>query len=140
MSNLPAHQPNKLQQIIDVAERELQSTDTTPFSPAAFERLKEKISEYTAQIITESVKTARRRQSDSVSTSDVEHASLYLVSTTSRKVYKHIGTVGGLLLGAAVSNVISMVTTNQFNLNGIVLTVIFTLIGAALVAAHMVKD
>lgn len=81
---------------IFMVERELQNSDHTPFSSNAFNRLKEKISEYTTQLITESVKVARRHQSESVSTSDVERASQYLVSSTSRKVYRHMGTLGGI--------------------------------------------
>jgi len=140
VSNLPTSKLGGIQQIIEAAERELQQIDHTPFSSNAFTRLKEKVSEYAIQLITESIKTAKRHQADNVSTANVEQASHYLVSTTSRKFYRHLGTIGGILLGTAVSNVVSMVTTNQYNLNGVIITVVFTLVGAAMVAAHIVKD
>ena len=140
MSNPPTEPRTELEQIIEIADRELQAVDHTPFSPKAFTRLKEKISEYAVQLITESVKRARRHQSENVSTSDVEHASQYLVSSTSHKFYKHMGTFGGLFLGTALSNVLSMITTNQFTLNGIIVTFILTLIGSFMIAAHVVKE
>ncbi|MCA1629314.1 MAG: hypothetical protein LC774_02895, partial [Acidobacteria bacterium] len=76
----------------------MEQIEHTPFSEKSFERLKYKISEYTAQLLTESVKVSRRHGSETVSTSDVERASQYLVSSTSHKVYRHMGTLGGLIL------------------------------------------
>ena len=140
MSNLAPNQQSELQQIVATAEQELRNTGHTPFTPKAFERLKEKISEYAVQLIAESVKVARRRESEIVSTQNVEHASQYLVSSTSRKVYRHIGTIGGILLGVAGSNFLSMITANLFTLNGVVVTVVFTLVGGVLIASHIVKD
>jgi histone H3/H4 len=140
MSNLPTRPSDELRQILDSADQELRNTEHTPFTPNAFERLKEKISEYTVQLIAESVKVARRRESETVSSSNVEQASQYLVSSTSHKVYRHLGTVGGILLGVAGSNFLSMITTNQYTLRGIAITVTFAVLGGALTAAHIVKD
>jgi histone H3/H4 len=140
MNKLAPRQPNELQQVIDTAERELQNAGQTPFTPKAFSHLKDRISEYAALLITESVKVARRHKSETVSTTHVEHASEYLVSSTSSKVYRHAGTFGGILLGVAGSNFLSMYTTGQFTPNGVVVTVIGTLLGGILTAAHMVKE
>jgi histone H3/H4 len=140
MSQLPDSPRRDLQQIIEAAERELQGVDHTPFSPKAFGRLKQKISEYTVQLISESVKVAHRHHSESVSTSDVERASQYLVSSTTNKLYKHLGTVGGILLGTAASNMLSMITTNQYTINGIIVTFVLTLLGGGMVAIHIVKE
>jgi histone H3/H4 len=140
MSDIVPRQRSELQQIIDTAERELQHTSHTRFTDNGFNRLKEKISEYVVQLITESVKVARRRDSETVSPTHIEQASQYLVSSTSRKLYRHIGTVGGILLGVAGSNFLSMITSNIFTLNGVVVTVAFTLVGGVLIAAHIVKD
>ena len=77
MGNLPTRLSDELEQIIELADRELKSVDHTPFSPKAFLRLKEKVSEYAVQLVTESVQRARRHQAENVSTSDVEQASQY---------------------------------------------------------------
>lgn len=140
MSDIVSNQQSDLQQIIDTAERELQHTSHTRFTDNGFNRLKEKISEYVVQLITESVKVARRRDSETVSPTHIEQASQYLVSSTTRKLYRHIGTVGGILLGVAGSNFLSMITANVFTLNGVVVTVGFTLVGGVLIASHIVKD
>jgi len=136
----PSNPGPELQRLIRIAEEELSQTDPAPFSPSAFERVKQKISEYTVELITESVKVARRHDSDSVSPSYVDRASEYLVSHSGSKTYRHLGTLGGILLGAVGSNVLSMITTRQFSLGGIVITVLLTLVGAFLVAVNMVKD
>ena len=130
----------ELQKILNIAEQQLENTDPTPFSPNAFTLLKTKISEYIIQLVVESVKTTRRHQSEQVSPADVEHASNYLVINSNRKPYRHMGTVGGILLGAVGSNLISMVTTHQFTLSSILVTFTLTLIGAFLVAIHIAKD
>lgn len=140
MTNLPDKTQPSLQKVIELANAELQNADQTPFSPNAFERLKEQIGAYSVELITESVKRARRHQAEGVSSSDVEHASQYLVSSTRHRVYRHAGTFGGLLLGTALSNMLSMITTNQFGLNGIIITFSLTLIGTFLIAVHIVKD
>ena len=144
MSNLPQTNSQShsetLQQIIDTADRNLQDIDQTPFTESAFLRFKENISSYISQLFVESIKTARRHHSETVSTSDVERANQYLVSSASHKIYRHLGTIGGILLGAGVSNLLSMVTTNQFNLNGIIVTVVLAVIGSFLVALHMARE
>ena len=131
---------NSLQTLIEQVDNDINNIDATPFSAPAFDRLKYKIFEYTAQLITESAKTAKRHKTDTVSASHVEHSSQFLVSSTSNKVYKHFGTFGGILLGAGISNLLSMITTNQFNVAGIAISVSLTGLGAFLVAFHIARD
>ena len=137
MSNLPQ---TVLEKIIETANTELDRIDKTPFSDNAFARAKEKVVEYSVQLIVESIKNARRHQAEIVSTSDVKHASQYLVSSSSHKFYKHVGTFGGLFLGSAISTVLSMITTSQLSLSGIIVTFILTLVGGFMIAAHIVKE
>lgn len=129
-----------LHALVEEADRSLHGIDPLPFSTNAFTRLKEKIAEYTAQLITESIKISKRHKADTVSTSHVEHASQYLVSSTSHKLFKHLGTIGGILLGTGASNILSMVTTNQYGTTGIISSFILTAIGAFMVAAHIARD
>lgn len=131
---------DKLLRIIEDAERSLQEIAPSLFSEPAFARLREKVSEHVAQLISESIRVSKRHRADTVSTSDVEQASRHLVSSTSHKVFKHLGTVGGILLGAGVSNMLSMLTTNQFNITGIVLSFVLAVVGTFMVAAHIAKD
>lgn len=140
MSNVPVKPQFDLQEVIDRANRELQNTLRTPFSEQAFEQLKEQMGAYAVELINESVRRAKRHQAESVSSSDVQQASQYLVASTSHRIYRHAGTFGGLLLGTTFSNILSMITTNQYGLTGVIVTFILTLIGTFLIAVHIVKD
>lgn len=131
---------DELRRVLETAERELDQIDHSPFSNNAFERLRFKIAEYTGQLVTESAKLSKRHGSETISTLDVERASQYLVSSTSHKVYRHMGTLGGLVLGTGAANGLSILTTSQFTPIGLVITFVLILIGAFLVAFHIAKD
>jgi histone H3/H4 len=140
MSDLPVRPTGDLERIINIAESQLQQIDHTPFSPKAFERLKEKVGEYAAQLVTESVRVARRRESDTVSTKNVEQASQYLVSSTGSKFYRNIGTLGGILLGAGLSTFLSMVAVGLFTTTAVLVALTLTVFGMFMVALQIAKD
>jgi len=140
MSNLEPGKGNDFQQIIEAAEQELRKANETPFTPRAFDNLTDKITEYSVLLITEAVKIAKRHNSETVSSSHVEHASEYLISNPSRKVYRHMGALGGAFLGVGGSSFASMLSTNQFTPNGVAITFVATLLGGVLTTVHVVKD
>ncbi len=84
--------------VVAEAEADLKRVDVSPFSPPAFGTLKAKISEYVVELLNESIKVSKRHRADTVSAAHVERAAEYLVSSTSRRSYRHLGTVGGILL------------------------------------------
>jgi hypothetical protein len=90
------------------------------FSAPAFHLVKLKISDYVRSLIIESSKISRRRRADVISAAHVEEASDYLVTSSSRRWFRHIGTVGGILLGASLSNFLSMTTGNQYSATGVI--------------------
>src|SRR5213593_2036079 len=90
--------------LLQEADRQLGGADPGPFSPAAFQVLKLKVAAYVRSLIVESSKIARRRRADVISSSHVEQASDYSVTSASHRWFRHIGTVGGILLGASLSN------------------------------------
>jgi hypothetical protein len=118
----------------------LDSIDSSPFSPPAFGLLKEKIGQHITELVNESVKVSKRYRADTVSAAHVERASEYLVASTSRKVYRHLGTVGGVLLGAALSNLLSMSVVGQYTGAGTILSAALGVIGAFMIALHIAKD
>jgi len=132
--------PTDLTRIIQDAEMEIRDLDPSPFSHQGFSVLKEKISEYIAQLISESIRVAKRHQADTVSVAHVERANEYIVSSSSRRIFRHLGTVGGIFLGASLSNILSMTTTGQFSSVGTLISVGFGIVGAFLVALHIAKD
>ena len=94
--------------------RQLQTIDPSLFSSRAVSRLKENIDDFTSDLVSESIKVSKRYRSDTVSAAHVEKACDYLVANTSRRLFRHLGTVGGILLGAALSNVLTMTAAESY--------------------------
>ncbi|MCI0487714.1 MAG: hypothetical protein L0229_14065 [Blastocatellia bacterium] len=63
----PPEPEGTLEQIIEHADSELERINPSLFSPVALSRLKEKISEYVVELVSESIKVSKRHQSDTVS-------------------------------------------------------------------------
>lgn len=126
--------------ITEEAEIELQGIDPSPFSPPAFSTLKTKIAQHVTELINESVKVSKRHRADTVSAAHVERASEYLVTSTSRRIYRHLGTVGGILLGAALSNILAMTLASQYTGGGTILSATLGICGAFMIALHIAKD
>lgn len=136
----PVPTERELQNHVGTTDQHSPCVSATPFSMKASKRLSEKIHEYSDQLTTESARVSRWHQSEQVSTADVDHAADYLFANRSRKPYRHMGTVGGILLGTGGSNVLAMITTHQYTLSGIIVTLVLTSVGTFLIAAHMLKD
>ncbi len=114
--------PELAHDVVAQAEAQLREVSPSPFSPPAFGLLKANISEYVSELIGESIKVSKRHRADTVSAAHVERAAEYLVSSTSRRIYRHLGTVGGILLGAALSNMLAMTLTGQYTGVGTILS------------------
>ena len=125
---------------IKEAETNLKGIDPSPFSPPAFSALKSKIGQHLTDLINESIKVSKRYRADTVSAAHVERASEYLVTSTSRKFYRHLGTVGGILLGAALSNILAMTLAGQYTGGGTILSAALGICGAFMIALHIAKD
>jgi histone H3/H4 len=122
------------------AEEELQTTEPSPFSPNGFSVLQEKVSDYIKDLIYESSKLAIHQQADTISAAHVERASEYLVTSNSKRKYRHLGTLGGIVLGAGLSSIMSMSTTGKFPVTPTIVSIIFAIIGTFMIAWHMAKD
>lgn len=131
---------SQLRDILIKADDDLKIEDISPFSPSAFEDLKEKINEYIIDLVNESVKIAVRYKADIVSKAHVEQASEYLVSSIRRKIFRHLGTVGGIFLGAAVSNFMGLTSATQLSISSILVSGGLGIVGAFMVALHIAKD
>lgn len=127
-------------EVLNRAELELRRIAPGPFSPQAFRILKLKVSDYVRSLIVESGKMSRRGRADVISAAHVEQASDYLVTSSSRRWLRHLGTVGGILLGASLSNFLSMTTSNQYSATGVVVSALLAAVGAFGVALHIGKE
>jgi hypothetical protein len=123
--------------ILARAAQELADVSPGPFSPKAFQLLQVKVSEQVRSLILESGKISRRHGADVISASYVEQASDYLVTGSTRRWLRHFGTVGGILLGAAISNFLSMTTIGHYTTAGVAVSAVLAVAGAFGVALHI---
>ena len=126
--------------VIEAAERQMEGITPSPFSLPVFRALRSKIGQHISELIKESVKVSKRHQADTVSAAHVEKASEYLVSSTSRRLYRHLGTVGGILLGAALSNILGMTLAAKYTGGGTIVSAALGIVGAFMIALHVAKD
>ena len=132
---------NQLSDAIKEANDTLNSFESSPFSEKAYDSLKENITSYIGQIITESIRISKRHKADLVSQSHVEDANDNLISKKRSKLNYLAGTLGGIFLGATVSNIFGMLVLNQvFNNAGIIATIIIGIFGAFLVAVNLSNE
>ena len=128
------------QTVTEQAESQLQVTDSSPFSSPAFTTLNDKIAQHITELINESVNVSKRYRADTVSAAHVERASEYLVTSTSRRIYRQLGTVGGILLGAALSNILAMTLAGQYTGGGTIVSASLGIVGAFMIALHIAKE
>lgn len=126
--------------VIEDAENQLKDINPSPLSAHAFITLKTKIAQHITELINESIKVSKRHRADTVSAAHVERASEYLVSSTSRRIYRHLGTVGGILLGASLSNILAMTLTAKYTGEGTILSAALGIAGAFMIALHIAKE
>jgi hypothetical protein len=128
------------QNVVDKADANLQVSDSSPFSPPAFSLLKAKIADYVKELVNESSKVSKRHRADTISAAHVERASEYLVTSTSRRFYRHLGTLGGVLMGAALSSILTMTVVGEYTGGGTILSATLGIVGAFMIALHIAKD
>lgn len=123
--------------IVSEAELRLEDVDPGPFSPQAFRVLKIRVSDYVRVLVLESARVARRRREDVISASHVEQASDHLVANSAGRWLRHPGTIGGILLGAALSNFLAMASSGQYSATGVLVSATLGMAGAFGVAFHI---
>jgi hypothetical protein len=125
-------------------QNQIQETLSTlpnePFSIPAFTLLKREIEGYIVDLVEESSRISRRHRSDTISATHVEQAAANLISSTRNRFFRHIGTVGGILFGAGLSTILSLLTASTISPSGLMIASGFSIVGAFLVAMHVVKD
>jgi hypothetical protein len=131
---------NELARTLQDAQVSLDQITRAPFSPEGFERLKYRINQYIAQLITEAIRVSKSRQSDCVSPTYVDHASQYLFTGKGPRLYKFIGIIGGALFGIGAAGVVTMIQANQYTTRGIVLNFSCAVLGALTISLQLSQD
>jgi histone H3/H4 len=116
-------------------------TEHQPFSDQAYAALNEYISEYIRALTLESTSVARRQSSDVVSAKDVDRASGYLFSGSTRRGFtQYLGTVGGVLFGAALGNALNLLSVDHPSAPSIIVTAALAVMGAVLISFNVARD
>ena len=130
----------ELERIIKTAEVELRQIHPGVFSPEGFHRLTERINQYIGELTVESVKVAKRHQSDSVSPAYVDQASEHLVSGKPAMWRRVLGGIGGIILGVGVAAIGSMIQSAQYTTRGVVFSSVCILVGMPAFMFHIMKE
>ena len=117
----------------------LERTNTL-FSDAGFQQLKNIIGVFIEELVWEAARVAKWSRADTISAAHVDEAAERLVNSVSRRLYRHLGTVGGLILGTALSQTVTMLADQRFTTPGVIISASFGIIGAFLVALHIARD
>ena len=132
--------PTELERIIKTANVELRQIHSGLFSEEGFQRLTERINKYIGELTIESVKVAKRHQSDSVSPAYVDQASEHLTSGKPAKWQRVVGGIGGVVLGVGLASAGSMIQSAQYSTRGFILSVVCILFGLPAFMFHLMKD
>jgi len=132
--------PSELERIINTAEVELRQIHPGLFSPEGFQRLTERINEFIGELTLESVKVAKRHQSDSVSPAYVDQAREHLASSKPAKWHRVVGGIGGIVFGVGLAAGGSMIQSAQFSTRGFLLSMICIILGLPAFMFHIMKD
>ncbi len=131
---------SNLQSIIKAAEEELSKNSPKGFSQEGFERLKRRIAEFIGQLTIESMRVAKRHQSDSISPAYVDRASEYLVSGKSHRWQKLLEGLGSIILGIGLATAVSMILESKFSTRGVIISVVCIVAGMPAFMFHLMKD
>jgi len=136
----PTGTKEALRRVLEDAEARLEGVEHTPYSDAAFAALKQSISQYVSDLVSESIRVARRGRADAVSAADVREASQYLGSGLGRPASKLLLTVGGTLVGASVSAVLAIIATGEYSTVGFAVFFGVGIVGAFMLAFGIARE
>lgn len=132
--------PTELENIIRAATLELRQVQPGFFSPEGFQRLTERINEFIEELTLESIRIAKRHQSDSVSPAYVDKAREHLASGKPARWQRIVGDIGGIVFGVGLAVGGSMVQAGQYSTRGFLLSLICVIVGMPAFIFQLMKE
>ena len=114
-------------------------TQKAPFTEQGMARLTSSVLGYADELIVEAARNAKRQGTDNISASHVDAASQYLVASNPGRRVALLGSFGGLLVGAALSETVLMINGEQVKPMTAAVTVTMGLVGSFLMALQWAK-
>jgi hypothetical protein len=131
----------EIDQIVNTSNNEIESLENSPFTKKGFSEYRNNISEYIEDLFQESLKISKRNRTELISASHVKTASFYLIKKSKSRTRNLYNSIGGLLLGVTISNLVSIVALNlQYNKLGLVVIVFLGIIGSFLLSLGTIKN
>ncbi len=131
------HLPGKIDSSL---EELLKAGDPSAFTPTARLALKDKIIEYSHELVDLTLKISKRNYAGSASKAYVNLAGYQIANTTDSRLFKHLGIIGGILLGAFLSGFVAMTIDCKFTMITTIVSTLFGVLGAFLIAFPIVHD
>jgi hypothetical protein len=123
-----------------LARATLADVDPKPFSTAAFFKLQERIEQHIDDLVIESARIMSRHQADTISAAYVSQASENLVIGRRQRLFTIVGTLGGVLLGAAVSSFVEMAKSATVTTPQALTASILGVIGAIMIVVQFARE
>lgn len=117
----------------------LSNPDTLPFSTPALKELRARFEGYAIELVGEAQRIARRQQADVISSAYVRQASDILVARKGRKRIALAGSVGWVLVGAALPALLDVAAGN-ISPTQVVGSVILGMLGVFLIAVQILRE
>jgi F0F1-type ATP synthase assembly protein I len=118
----------------------LAKPNALPFSAAALEELKIRIDGYMVDVVSDARRIARRQQADVISPAYVRQASDSLVARKGRRQFALAGSVGGMLIGAALPSLLDAAAGKPTPPIQIVGSAILGMLGTFLIAVQFFRE
>jgi hypothetical protein len=140
MTNVPDKPQNQLAKVETEVRKQLDTIEPSTFSEPAFNQLTGIISDFIHDLIVESVNISRRHGADVVSQSHINIAYHYLISHSKRKIFDHLGTIGGIFLGAAISYFLTLSPDNKIGQSNLWFCFLIGIVGVFLIGLNIAKE
>lgn len=129
---------NDINSLLSSTNLEFQQGDEKIFTNEAFDLVKKKISEYINDLLGESRRNSQRQKDEAIMVSHVEKASNYLTSKKRGVGNQLLGTLGGVFLGATMSNLLSLLLNGgNIGVTALITIVVFAIVGSFMVAISL---
>lgn len=124
-----------MKNILSSLDIKIKTIDLSKFSKNAETIFQKKIFIYKEELFTESIKDAKRFDSDGVSAANVKRASQIIKTSSNHNSY--LSMIGGILFGVSLSSFLAMQISNEFSTINVLISAVLGIVGAFMIALQI---
>lgn len=102
--------------------------------------LNSKVASYFVELVRESIKLSRKEDSDNVSKIHIFQAARKITMGRTKKIYEYFGTIGGIIIGALISILLSLLQSGSTKTSFLIAIIILSIIGITLIVIKFTKS